>query len=339
MNIFVDESGTFVSAPRPNSWNVVAAYVTPEFERRRIEKALAELHRDIGVRESQEIKLRDASERDYFKFLASLGELRGVAFAVVSDASIYSDADIVQHRDGQAAKVVEHIDVMQFESGRRGLQALSEQISALAPQLYIQLQCQVQLIFSIMRLATLYFVQTNPKTLGNFRWRIDQKNATRTSYEDAFFKVLLPLLQTMSLEQPLSMLEGADYSAFRRFEYPEGKSPTYLKTVYGININTDHASLNIGKLIQENLSFVDSRQSYGVQIADLLAAGLRRTLRAQFSDNRLAARLLGSIMLCRLEDEPPVQLVGFTGAVSIVDEKIGSLVGIMKRNCRSIVAT
>ena len=69
------------------------------------------------------------------------------------------------------------------------------------------------------------------------------------------------------------MLNGADYSAFKRFDYGEGEAPDYLRTTYGIDIDVSD-STNIGKVVHEDLRFVDSQQEVGVQVADLLASGI-----------------------------------------------------------------
>jgi hypothetical protein len=70
------------------------------------------------------------------------------------------------------------------------------------------------------------------------------------------------------------MLIGADYSSFRRFDYPAGEAPTYLKDDYAIDLREDGPKLNIGKLMREDLKFEDSTANQGVQAADLL---VRRT--------------------------------------------------------------
>ena len=338
MNIFLDESGSFVRASTRNSWNSIAAYVAPEVERRQMKEALTTLHHATGIQQTKEIKLRDMSETAYFDFLVHLSELHGVLFAVATDAGLNHTVDILKHRDEQAAKITNHIDGMRHKNGRRALRVLSDQVRNLAPQLYIQLQCQVILIAAVLRYGTLYFVQRFPKALGNFRWRIDQKNSTRTEYEKTFVTITPPLLQTISLREPLPMLEGADYSAFKRFDYPEGKAPTYLNTTYGVDIQSDGPALNIGKLIREDLEFVDSRENQGVQIADLLAAGLRRSLRAQFNDNRRAAQLLGSLMLQGVANGPPMRLLGFSEEEEFVNSKVADLIHTMGEHSRSMLA-
>ena len=184
----------------------------------RLWQALTELHTAAGVRQPREIKLREVDERDYFDFLARVNESHGILFAVATDAGRYNIADIEKHRDAQASEVIRHLNVMRYKSGQQALKLLSRRVHELSPQLYIQLKCQVILMDFAIRCGTLYFVQRFPKDLGKYRWRIDQKNSTKTEYETAFEMLTPAWLQSFSLEKPFRILEGADYRAFRRFD-------------------------------------------------------------------------------------------------------------------------
>jgi len=311
--------------------------MTPEADRKRLREALASLKRGSGSPMTKEVKLRDVREEDYFDFLVRLNNLNGILFSVATDAGLNGIPDITKHQEEQAGKITEHKAVMKYESGQLALQSLADQVKNLAPQLYVQLHCQVNLISSLVLNGVLYFVQRFPKALGTFRWRIDQKNSTQTDFEKAFVTLTPPLLQTISLREPLPMLEGADYSAFSRFDYPEGETPTYLKTEYGIDIHGD-TGLNIGKLIQEDLKFEDSKDNHGVQVADFLASGLRRCLRGQFSHNQRAARLLGGLMIRGKAKRPPVWLLGFGGEPGCVNDEVAGLVNLMGVSSRAMLA-
>jgi hypothetical protein len=337
LNIFLDESGSFVSAEKLNSWNCVAAYLTPENDRTRVKKTLASLKRATGVPITQEIKLRDLRESDYFDFLHRLGKLHGVLYTVATDAGLNSVSEIINHREEQAAKIVEHKDKMRYEIARQGIQALSDQVREIAPQLYVQLQCQVHLISLIVLNGILYFVQRFPHTLGRFRWRIDQKNSTQTVYEKAFVTLTPPLLQTISTREPLLMMKGANYKKIQRFYYSEDERPTYLENVYGIDIQNAGPALNIGKLIREDLRFEDSKQNQGIQIVDLLASGVRRCLRNQFNDSRLAALLLGRLMVQDKARHPPLRLLGFSEDERLVNDDLAKLLWTMEKSCRAML--
>ena len=337
MNIFIDESGSFVSAPNRDSWNCIVAYMTPEFDRKQLQGALSPLKLTAGLPSDKEVKLNQLCEERYFEFLHKLGKLNGVLFSVATDAGMNQDTQIQYHKDNQVDLITKHKQKMKYKSGRESLQLLSDQVRGLSPQLYVQLQCQVMLISLVVRYGTLYFVSRYPKSLSRFRWRIDQKNSTQTEYETALLNVAPALLQSSTLKDPMPMLVGADYSSFSRFEYARGTEPTYLQEDYGIDQNTDAPSLNIGFLMREDLQLVDSRDSWGVQIADLLAAGLRRTLRHQFNDNRRAASLLGRLMTQRENNNPPVYLLTLSALDQFSSSSVTEVVQLMQSVCRPML--
>lgn len=338
MNIYVDESGSFVDAPKIGSWNAIAAYMSPEIDRRSVRKLLSLLKRSAGASVTSEIKLKHVSENQYFTFLEGLSRLSGVLYSVATDSGLNQAKTVENHQSVQAAKVAVHKDKMIHQSGRDGVQALSDRIGALAPQLYVQLLCQVNLIEAILHSGVLYFVQRKPRSLGAFRWRIDQKNSTRTEYETAFQQVLPALLQSIYIRNPMPMLIGADYSAFNRFNWAPEEKPTYLKETYGIEVDDEDLGLNVGMVVRENLDFVDSKSNLGVQVADLLASGVRRCLRYEFSDNETAAVLLGRLMVQNYKGKPPIQLLGFSGLQPEVDDSAGQMVKIMERKARGMLA-
>ena len=326
-----------MNATTPESWNSIAAYISLESDRKRLREIVARLKRSVGVPTNVEVKLKNLSESQYFEFLGRIGQLDGALYAVATDAGLNQQREIAEHQKVQAERIIEHKDKMHHQLAREGLQALSEQVAAFAPQLYIQLHCQVNLIATIILSGVLYFVQRRPKSLGRFRWRIDQKNSIQTEYEKAFVSVTPAFLQTISLREPMPMLIGADYSAFSRFEYSEEDRPTYLRETYGIGINVDKPATNIGMLMREDLDFVDSKHDKGVQVADLLASGVRRCLRQQFGDNELAARLLGRLMVQNYRDHPPIQFLGFSRSEARVSEGVARLSRIMERNSRAML--
>ena len=334
MNIFVDESGSFVSAPNVNSWNCVVAYVAPEDDARRMRIFLAKLKRGSGHPVNEEIKLRDVSESEYFAFLQRLNTLSGVLFAVATDAGRNNLTNVIIHQKVQVLNILKNKPRMKYERGREAVQILSDQLEALSPQLYVQLHCQVILLFDVVSRSLLYFVQRHPKSLGKFRWRVDQKNTTKIDFEDAFEKVAPAFLQSISLERPIVMLKGADYSYLTPYQYKEGEAPTYLKDDYGIEVDS---GINIQKIIRDDIKFVDSKANKGVQVADLLASGLRRCLRHGFTDNLEAARLLGQLMLQAQRHDPPLLLIGFSDSRLSKNGAAYKAVNVMRRNSRPML--
>ncbi|QBY55997.1 DUF3800 domain-containing protein [Cupriavidus oxalaticus] len=316
MHIFIDESGTFTYATDRDSWCIVAAYAAPEYCRRQIETLIRDLRK---LRGGAETKLKHLTEEQYALFLQRLSKLEGAAFAVAVDVGLHRREAIEHHRDLQAAAILSSRDKMRFEEGRQLLANLSGRIGALKPQLYTQLICQVKLFHQILSYGLLYFVQRNPPSLGNFRWRVDQKASAPTEYEEVFRDVLPAMLQTASLAEPMFSLQGADYRHFERFRYPPGEAPTYLKTDYGIDV--PDADVNVGKIVGEDFQLVDSAKLAGVQVADLLASGLSRLLRGGFSDPDRISLLLGANFVQPPKGQPVVRLGSLDAKGRVADDK------------------
>lgn len=334
MIIAIDESGTFTSAPTSNSWCVVSAYVFSERIQSRSFAALKKLKKSSGATEHQEIKLKNVSENDYFRFIADLTKLGGVLFAVVTDSHINDNATVIQHRKIQADKIRENELRMIYESGKKVITIMANEIDSLSPQLYVQLQCQVVLISDILHRAILYYVQRDPYTLRKYKWRIDQKNTSKTTYEQAFEKVVCPILQTISFREPMIFLKEADYSHMEPFIYSEGEVPEYIEEEYGKKLKD---GVNVGKIIRDDMSFPDSKMDLAVQIADLLASGIRRCLRSEFTNNHLASKMLGSLMLGNMKGKYPIKFVGFREHEEVTDVSIAHITAAMERNAKGIL--
>lgn len=334
VNIFVDESGNFSLSAKPDSWCAIAAYVSPEKDRRNLGDLISALRRECGG--GLEVKLPQIEEHRYLRFLEDLRLLDGIGFAAGIDVSLHTADAVAQHRDQQATKVEENKDRMHYEEARRGLIETAALIRALPIQLYTQLVCQIQLFHSVITGAPLYYSQRIPQTLGSFRWRVDRKDTIPTAYEKAFRTILPALLQTKSFRDPMPMLEGADYRYFERFSYSAETMPRYLEEEYG-HPPLDSAS-NIGMIVGENFQLVDSKSTPGVQVADLLASGVRRLLRGGFSNAPRAAALLGANMLQRAKRTPPVQLISlsYSGELRGPAER---LLRIMERTSKRMVAS
>ena len=335
MNIYIDESGSFVSAPTNGSWNVVVAVAASESSRRQIEHAVRSLKLAVAAPGTDEVKLSDIDERQYFKFLESLHQTHALLFATATDAGLNTLERLTRHQDIQVEKIRENVPRMRYEGGRQGVELLANQLETISPQLYAQLVCQVDLLHAVVSRAINYFAQRVPGTLAEFRWRIDQKNTTKTTYEQAFEKIAPALLQTRSFQEPAARVHGFDYRHFARYEFPDGEPPDYLATEYGLKI--EHA-LNIGKLVRENLKFEDSKKSIGIQVADLLASGIRRCLRGGFKENETMSHAIGRLTLQNEKGKFPIHLVSFADSEDFADTTASNVVKAMAKESRSMLA-
>ena len=334
MIISMDESGTFVSSPVTNSWCVVSAYVFTERMQSRSYAALKKLKKSCNVSAQQEIKLKHTSEQDYFNFLHDLYRVGGLLFTVATDSHLNTNTSISTHKGIQANKIRKYAPSMHYETGKKAVNDLADEIDALPPQLYVQLQCQVELISDILNRGILYFVQRDPITLRKFKWRIDQKNTTKTRYETAFATITSPLLQTKSFQEPMVFLKDADYSHMKPFLYTEETVPSYIENAYGKKLDS---GVNIGDIIRKDMTFPNSKTELSIQISDLLASSVRRCLRAEFSNNKLASQLLGRLMLGNLKDKYPIQFVGFGESATVVDDTRAKIVFTMEKTARAML--
>ena len=311
--------------------------MSPETEKRKYTKILNQLKRKEGKSKLDEIKLYEISEDNYFWFLQSLSDLKGVLFAVATDSYFNSKEFVANHQYAQAAAIGMNIERMKYEGGRKGTILLKSQLETLPHQLYVQLACQILLMWAVVNRGIGYFVQRYPNSLSSFRWRIDQKEPSKkTDFEDAFEKFSPALLQMFSIDDPSPSLDWCDYRPMKEYMLGPDELPDYLLEEYPFLEGEE--GLNIQKIIRENIEFVDSQSQTNVQVVDLLASGLRRVLKFGFKDNDKAATLIRRIMVQEADNAPPIKLVSFG---SSQDERLGDnssrAVKTMIRSCRGML--
>ena len=160
-------------------------------------------------------------------------------------------------------------------------------------------------------------------------------NSYKSFIEDAFEKIAPALLQTKSFREPGIRVEGFNYRHFAQYEFPAGDMPEYLEAEYGLRV--EHA-LNIQKIVRGNLQFEDSKRSLGIQVADLLASGLRRCLRGGFAANDAVAQALSRLTLQNERGKFPVHLIGFSqDEEGKVDQTASRVVKAMSRHSREML--
>ena len=88
MNIYIDESGTFVNSPHQERWNVVAAVAIAESARSALTEALKALRIASGGTPLHEVKLNRVDEAAYRVFLDRLNRKDVLLFATATDAGL-----------------------------------------------------------------------------------------------------------------------------------------------------------------------------------------------------------------------------------------------------------
>ncbi|HHT9178282.1 TPA: hypothetical protein ACT7LX_002348, partial [Legionella pneumophila] len=129
--------------------------------------------------------------------------LKGRAICIATDAGLMQNDFVYNHQVKQAALIVEHIELLQHQSAKDGVQALASKLMTLSPQLYVQLLCHIELKLDVLHKTIPYYAQRIPMTLSHFKWLIDFKNAVKPDYEDLIQALTRVLLQTRSLHDPI----------------------------------------------------------------------------------------------------------------------------------------
>jgi hypothetical protein len=159
VNIYIDESGSFVNAPTLGKWNAVAALAMPESGRKRLESLVRQLRLQSAGPVAKEVKLNEVPESRYLRFLADLEKLNAAVFCTATDAGLNTDERVAEHQQFQVDGVLKHLDKMKYEGGRRGVELMASQLKKLSPQLYVQLICQINLMFDVVSRSITYFAQ------------------------------------------------------------------------------------------------------------------------------------------------------------------------------------
>lgn len=337
MEIYIDESGIFVASNERGSWSVVAAFSVSELAVPTMEAVLKATKASVGYDVSSEIKLKNFknNEKAYFVFLSNIAQLDGLLFATASDSSLNSPASVIRHQEDQVRKVRENVAKMLHEQGRINVEESAVKLSRLSVQLYTQLYCQIELMHDVVDHSINYFAQRYPETLGDFKWRVDRTGAPLSAYEHSFEQMTPVLLQTMSLAKPLSKIKSKDfdYTYLNKFEI---EIPDFLKKECSLGLRNERC-LDLQKMIRGDMEFVDSSNSAGVQVVDLLVSGLRRCLQGGFKDNDVAAALLGSLMVKHRRPLSPINLVCFRNDGPFLDEKTERSIKIMGRTAKNMI--
>ncbi|WP_281849618.1 DUF3800 domain-containing protein [Dyella sp. GSA-30] len=316
MHIYLDESGSFGAATHLGSWCVVAAYVVPEAAIDGMSFTLREYKRMAGFPPTSEVKRRHAPIAAYLRLLNNLASNDGFLVAVATDAG--ANGDVLANQRLQVHEIRSAIG-LHTEAERCAASDLAYAVERLSPQLYVELICRLLLIWRVIKLSTLRFGLSYPEALHAFRWRFDAKNTQITQFEQAFGPTFIGLALNMSRKDPLLLLPGGDRSWLDRYRRtPPDPLPAHAADAVWLDPTT---------LITDDLQFVDSRESEGVQVADLLASGIGSCLRQRSATPRRQGRLLGRLML-RLDDiDDAVVLVGFDSSqkTSISTETLSAL--------------
>ncbi len=285
MRIYIDEAGIFVPPTgQQSSYSLVLALVIPSGCEVNLFYEFLRL-RDSWPKHEIEIKGSSLDEKQAAQVIELLASFDVVVDFVAIDMALHPMTIVDDFKRRQAEAITAHVTREHHAEMVFELVQLEHTISSMPNQLFVQTELTITLILNILQIATLYFVQRQPAELGDIAWIVDRKGHTLTEMEKAWSTMILPTSENYFMKKPLIFLKEGDYSHFARYETDlsvdrdMARHIEWMNTIYGKQeVPRKSKVINAKRLLKEQLEFADSRNSLGLQLADMLASILRRAL-------------------------------------------------------------
>jgi hypothetical protein len=284
--------------------------VIPERRRtyilRRYERIRPSLPQEKG-----EVKGRLLSERQVDEVVSILLN-KSVIFEVAAiDMGLHSVEGIQEHQRNQASGITANLTTDHHPTVHRESAKLRKQLESLSPQLYVQSVLTFELIATVLKHATLYYVQRMPRELESFHWVIDAKDPLGVTPWEAWWSfVVMPTLQSKFLREPIIHLVGADYSHFdRKFrtelsEFHKSLAP---------DRKSDEGS-DLKKIMSESFRF-SSKPERELELVDILTNAVRRGMMGNLQSE--GWKNIRSLMIHR--NQHYIRLLALTGHATSFD--------------------
>lgn len=284
MRIYIDEAGLFVPpSTEPHSYSLVLALAIPSSIEGELFYEFLRL-RDSWPIKGVEIKGSKLEESQAAGLIEVVSRYDVVVNFFAIDMATHGDVISGELKMRQAAELTAHLTPAHRPNVVAQLHRDADVIRAMPNQLFLQSFLTIQLVLEAIQETTLYYVQRLPEELGEFAWFIDPKDHTITQMEEMWTKYILPMGEGHFARKPLAVIEGADYSDFdARYTIAADDEETkrhreWMEQVYGLGLAGRRILRNANLLLSGNRTFPNSRDSLGIQLADMLAAILRRAL-------------------------------------------------------------
>jgi Protein of unknown function (DUF3800) len=291
MRIYIDEAGPFLppQPPRP-LFSLVLSLIIPFSIEQELFYEFLRL-RDTWSNQSVEIKGSSLDESQAAQLITLVLRYDTLVRFIALDANTHPDALVENFKNGQADAVTANITREHHPGPIPHLHQLGEAIRQMSNQLFLQTFAMWELIIETIREGTVYYVQRQPQEMGDIAWSIDSKDRTLTQMEETWSTLVLPVTERRFAEEPLIGILEEDYSYFdarygfnrATIEPDELRHLQWLRSVSGKGLlgEDERLGVNAKLLLTQQRTFKDSRDSLGLQLADMLAAILRRALNNQ----------------------------------------------------------
>jgi len=288
MRIYIDEAGVFVTPPatKAHSYSLVLALTVPSASEDDLFYEFLRL-RDGWPKQMVEVKGSKLDESQAAQVIDLVSRYDALVNFLTVDMATHGDQVVGDFKTRLARTLTANLTPAHHPNAVAHLQTQANATRAMPNQLFLQAFLTIELIMEVLREATAYYVQRYPKELGEIAWFVDRKNRTTTQMEAMWTALVLPVGETRFAKAPLQALEGADYSHFYgRYGFTtetigEGmaKHVEWMREVHGIlPLEQGKHGLDAKLLLTDRREFRDSRDTLGLQLADMLASILRRAL-------------------------------------------------------------
>jgi len=284
MRIFIDEAGPFVVPPSAQSlFSLVLALVIPSCVEPELFAEFSQL-RDGWSSQGDEVKGSKLDESQAAQLIDLVSRYDVFVNFFATDMARNDDAVVSAYKSRQADTITAGLTPEHSPKMTAQLRGLADAIRRMPNQLFLQAFLTIDLVLKVIEDSTLYYVQRVPAELGSIAWVIDRKDRTITEMEDTWSTLVLPMSESHFAKTPLPCLIGADYSHFdAHYKIDANDQKTirhvkWMREAYGVQDVDRPLGLNSTLLLSEQRQFADSAGSLGLQLADMLAAILRRAL-------------------------------------------------------------
>lgn len=319
MHIYIDESGSFTlpAVTSKVSIGCVASITIPSSSLDVVEQEVAKvLRKHFPSTEPKGNLLSEQIRHEIFDILSKYDVL---VQAACVDLSMHSNANIKKWQSQMAAFLRASITDKHQPSMRKDVFELADRIEKLSLPLLAQFEVLNALIYNIIQTNTFYFAQRLPAELGNFHWIIDGKAKQETEFEKLWLEMLPAYLQMRTFKAPFVFLKESDYSFYSRFQSNKTSG-----------LEDDEGASNIKMIMRESLKFIDSKDSIGIQLADIVANTIRRAFHGNLEisgfDN------LGQLMAEKFDFSHPITFLSLDeNLVGNYSVPYGKLLTVMRR--------
>ena len=204
---------------------------------------------------------------------------------------------------------------------------LARRITSLPNQLYVQSSVLIELMRNTCENAVNYYAQRQPRELSAFHWVIDGKSKTGlTEGENLWASIVMPLLMAKSVEQPMALFEGGDFSFFDKFNRPP---PSWLP----IPIGATDTVTDIKQLLMEDFRYSSSIEP-GLELVDVLVNAARRALIGHLDSHGWST--LPSLMIHRHQQY--INLVKLHDRATEINAALAEILRFFTRGGRQMLA-